>query len=302
MIRDGALVAFPTETVYGLGADATNDRAVAAIFEAKGRPRINPLIVHCAAAAHAREHAIFDERASSVAEVFWPGPLTLVLSRQPQSGVSLLATAGLDTIAVRVPSHPVARDLLRRSQRPIAAPSANRSGEVSPTTPVHVAESLGSAVPLILAGGRSEVGLESTVLDLTADVPLLLRPGAVTREDIEGLIGPVATSVGDADNPSAPGQLLRHYAPSLPMRLNAFDAVEGEALLTFGPDRFIGRSAAAKLNLSEAGDLHEAAANLFAMIRTVDRPEHAGIAVVPIPDIGLGVAINDRLRRAAHRE
>lgn len=302
LIRAGRLVAFPTETVYGLGGDATSDAATAAIFAAKGRPRFNPLIVHVPDLEAAEAVAVFDARARHLAESRWPGPLTLVLKRRPDTPVSLLVSAGLDTVAVRVPGHPVARRLLRAADRPVAAPSANRSGAVSPTTPQHVLESLGERVPLILAAGRCPVGVESTVLDLSGEHPVLLRPGGVLREDLEQLIGPVATPAQDpAPSPSAPrapGQLASHYAPERPVRLNATEAAADEAFLTFGPDAFV-RGGAVRMNLSPTGDLTEAAANLFALLRALDRPEYRAIAVMPIPDQGLGEAINDRLRRAA---
>jgi L-threonylcarbamoyladenylate synthase len=299
VLRDGGLVAFPTETVYGLGALAGDDRAVARIYEAKGRPSFNPLICHVPDAGGAERIAVLDERAERLAEQFWPGPLTLVLPRREGADVSLLATAGLDTVAVRAPSHPVARDLLRAVGRPVAAPSANRSGRVSPTAPVHVAADLGALVPLVLAAGRSPIGLESTVLDLTGPEPALLRPGAVTREELEALIGPVGSSDGVAgDARKSPGTLRSHYAPAAPVRLGAVSAGPDEAFLLFGPE-FGLRGGAERLNLSETGDLGEAAANLFAHLRALDRPGIAAIAVAPIPDRGLGAAINDRLRRAA---
>lgn len=297
LIRSGALVAFPTETVYGLGADATNDEAVAAIFEAKGRPSFNPLIVHVHDAGQAALIAAFNDTARKLAGAFWPGPLTMVLPRANESALSLLVSAGLDTVAVRVPAHPVAQALLRGAGKPVAAPSANKSETVSPTTADHVAQSLGDAVSLILDAGRTEVGLESTIIDVTGDAPVLLRPGGVTQEDIEAVIGPVhvATDGEDADAPRSPGRLKRHYAPSIPVRLNADAPEMGEAFLTFGPNA---RKKAA-LNLSRKGDLREAAANLFVMLRALDQPGIRGIAVMPIPDEGLGRAINDRLRRAA---
>ncbi|WP_207481673.1 L-threonylcarbamoyladenylate synthase [Arenibaculum pallidiluteum] len=298
LIRAGGLVAFPTETVYGLGADATSDRAVAAIFAAKGRPSFNPLIVHVPDTAAAEEIVLFGDRSRDVAEAFWPGPLTLVLPRRPGCPVSLLVSAGLDTIAVRIPAHPVARALLRAAGRPVAAPSANRSGSVSPTTPLHVAEGLGSRVGLILAAGRCEVGVESTVLDLSGARPAILRPGGITRERLEALLGPVSVPSEDPAAPRSPGQLASHYAPGRPVRLDAAQVGPDEALLAFGPDAFL-RGGRERLNLSPSGDLEEAAANLFAMLRSLDRPENAAIAVMPIPERGLGVAINDRLRRAA---
>jgi L-threonylcarbamoyladenylate synthase len=298
LIRRGRLVAFPTETVYGLGGDATDDRAVAAIFAAKGRPSFNPLIVHLADAEAAESIALFDERAQDLAAAFWPGPLTLVLPRRAEGGVSLLATAGLDSVAVRVPAHPVARALLKAAGRPVAAPSANRSGAVSPTAPMHVAESLGTRVDLVLAAGRTTVGVESTVLDLTGERPFILRPGGVTREVLEAHLGPVSETGADPAAPRSPGQLASHYAPGRPVRLDAGEAGPDEALLAFGPDAFV-RGGRHRLNLSPTGDLDEAAANLFAMLRALDRPDISGIAVTPIPAGGLGAAINDRLRRAA---
>jgi len=297
LLRDGGLVAFPTETVYGLGADATDDRAVAAVFEAKGRPRFNPLIVHLPDLAEAETVAAFDDRARDIARRFWPGPLTLVLPRHRECAVSLLASAGLNTVAVRVPAHPVAQALLRAAARPVAAPSANRSGRISPTTPAHVAAELGGRVALILDGGPSAVGLESTVLDLSGAAPVLLRPGGVSAETLSAVLGPVCASAGDPAAPRSPGQLASHYAPSLPLRLSAVAARSREGLLAFGPAAPPGF--AEVLWLSRAGDLAEAAANLFAMLRSLDRPDLAGIAVMPIPETGLGRAINDRLRRAA---
>ena len=302
LIAEGRLVAFPTETVYGLGADATQGQAVAAIFAAKGRPSFNPLIVHVPDMAHAEAHAVFDARAEELAAQFWPGPLTLILKRRPDSRISELATAGLDSVAIRAPAHPVARALLLAADRPIAAPSANRSGRISTTAPAHVAEELGGSVDLILAAGKTRYGLESTILDLTTERPVLLRPGAVTAEEIAQMVGPVDTADGDPDKPNAPGQLLRHYAPATRLRLNAAMADPGEALLAFGPDPFAGRYAKTVLNLSESGDLTEAAANLFSMLRQLDAGGYPGIAAMPIPDIGLGIAINDRLRRAAQPE
>jgi len=296
LLSAGELVAFPTETVYGLGADATQDRAVAAIFEVKQRPSFNPLIVHFPSRAQAAREVVFDARAEALAQRFWPGPLTLVLPRRAESRISLLVSAGLDSLAVRVPAHPVAQALLKAAGRPLAAPSANLSGRVSPTTAVHVAEQLGAAVPLILDGGPCAVGLESTVVDLTGTVPALLRPGGVTREELEAAIGPLAEADRDAQ-PRGPGQLESHYAPALPLRLEATSVGPDEALLAFGPE--VPAGAAETLNLSPRGDLREAAANLFAHLRALDRPGRAAIAVMPVPEVGLGVAINDRLRRAA---
>lgn len=300
LIREGELVAFPTETVYGLGGDATNERAVAKIFEAKGRPQFNPLIAHVLDAGEARRLVQWSDVADKLAARFWPGPLTLVLPRAKGSPIALLATAGLDTVAIRAPAHPMAQALIRAAGRPIAGPSANRSGAVSPTRAEHVAESLGDRVKMILDGGPCEVGLESTVLDLTTSPPTLLRPGGATREAIEAVIGPVALShavpSGNANHKS-PGQLASHYAPTRPMRLNATSVTADEGLLAFGPQSPGGANQV--LNLSVSGDLTEAAANLFAHLRALDQPANARIAVMPIPRTGLGLAINDRLSRAA---
>ena len=295
LLRAGRLVAFPTETVYGLGGDAASDLAVAAIFAAKARPRFNPLIVHVCDLPEAERLAVFNSPAHRAAARFWPGPLTLVLPRQSSAGLSLLASAGLDTVAIRVPAHPVTRALLREAGRPIAAPSANRSGRVSPTSAAHVAEDLGDDVAMILDDGPTPVGLESTVLDLSGEAPALLRPGAVTFEALTELLGPIA--LPGPGPPKSPGMLASHYAPRLPVRVAATEARPGEALLAFGPDGPAGF--AAVLWLSRSGDLIEAAANLFAMLRRLDRPAFTGIAVTPIPEHGLGRAINDRLRRAA---
>jgi len=295
LLRAGRLVAFPTETVYGLGGDATNDHAVAAIFAAKARPRFNPLIVHVRDLAGAERLAVFNSPARRAAARFWPGPLTLVLPRQADGGLSLLASAGLDTVAIRVPDHPVAQALLREADRPIAAPSANRSGRVSPTQGAHVAEDLGDDVELILDDGPTPVGLESTVLDVSGEVPALLRPGPVTFEALTDLLGAIA--LPGSGLPRSPGMLPSHYAPRLPVRVAATEASPGEALLAFGPDAPSGF--AEVLWLSRSGDLAEAAANLFAMLRRLDRPSFTGIAVMPIPEHSLGRAINDRLRRAA---
>ena len=305
LLRTGELVAFPTETVYGLGADAISDAAVAAIFQAKERPSFNPLIIHVIDTAAARRLAAFDERAETLAGRFWPGPLTLVLPRLPGCPVSLLASAGLDSLALRVPGHPLPRALIRAVGRPIAAPSANRSGRVSPTRAEHVLDELGGRIAAVLDGGPCRVGLESTVLDLTTSRPTLLRPGGIAVEEIESVVGPVERA-GDGDAaprsqdhapPRAPGMLASHYAPSLPLRLEATKVHPDEALLAFG--RRAPKGAKEAFWLSRSGDLVEAAANLFAGLRALDRPEFSGIAVMPIPEHGLGLAINDRLRRAA---
>ncbi len=291
-LRGGGLVAFPTETVYGLGADATSGKAVAAVFTAKQRPRFNPLICHVPGLEQAAALAEIDERAQALAGHFWPGPLTLVLPRRSSSPVSLLATAGLDSVAIRAPDHPVARALIEAAGVPVAAPSANRSGALSPTTAGHVAASLEDNVAMILDGGPCRVGLESTIVALLGPVATLLRPGGVPVEAIEAVVGQLAAP---GEGPvQAPGMLSRHYAPDRPVRLEAREKRPGEALLGFGPGMVD-----ADLNLSSRGDLAEAAANLFAMLRALDRPDVAAIAVAPVPETGLGLAINDRLRRAA---
>jgi L-threonylcarbamoyladenylate synthase len=292
----GGLVAFPTETVYGLGADATSDRAVAAIFAAKKRPRFNPLIVHVAGLAEAEALARFDHRARMLAARFWPGPLTLVLRRRQDCPISLLASAGLQTLAIRVPRHSVAQRLLARFGRPLAAPSANPSGRLSPTSAAHVAAQLGDAVALVLDGGPAEIGLESTIVDLSGAVPALLRHGGLPSEEIEALTGPLATPDA-AERPTAPGMLESHYAPHLPLRLGALRPKASEAFLAFGPRPPEGGRL--MLNLSPTSDLVEAAANLFAFLHRLDESGAAAIAVMPVPERGLGRAINDRLRRAA---
>ncbi len=291
VLRDGGLVAFPTETVYGLGADATNGKAVAAIFAAKRRPQFNPLIVHVRDLAEAEALVDFTPLAHALAKAFWPGALTLVLPRSNDCRLSLLVSAGLDTVALRVPAHPVAARLIAETGRPIAAPSANVSGHVSPTMAAHVAEELADRVDFILDGGETNIGIESTVIGFDGGKPVLLRPGGVAREALEGIAGPLA-SPSNAKIQS-PGQLESHYAPRAKLRLNARDAQSGEALLAFGAD-----APEAALNLSPTGDLKEAAANLFAMLRALDKQAGA-IAVMPIPNDDLGEAINDRLRRAA---
>lgn len=288
-LRRGGLVILPTETVYGLAGDASNPDAVAAIFEAKGRPKFNPLISHVADLAAAEAIAIFDDRSRALAQAFWPGPLTLVLPIRPDTPVCDLARAGLDTVALRVPAHPLARELLAGFGGPVVAPSANRSGRPSPTTFADAVEETGVSAAAALNGGPCDVGLESTVVALL-DQPRLLRPGAVTRAQIEALIGPLAEAEDDAKR--SPGRLARHYSPKAPVRLNAEAAEPGEAYLAFGPGDH-------RWNLSPTADLREAAARLFAYLREADRTDPTAIAVAPIPDQGLGEAINDRLKRAA---
>jgi L-threonylcarbamoyladenylate synthase len=297
LLRAGELVAFPTETVYGLGADATSDAAVAAIFAAKARPRFNPLIIHIIDERAARALVRFDARAAELARRFWPGPLSLVLPRLPDCPVSLLASAGLDSLALRVPGHPLPRALIRAVGRPIAAPSANRSGRVSPTTAEHVLAELDGRIAAVLDGGPCRVGVESTVVDLTGTEARLLRPGGAPAEAIEEIVGPLPRAATGEAAPRSPGMLESHYAPSLPLRLDAREVGPDEALLAFG--RRPPRGAKEVRFLSRRGDLVEAAANLFAALRALDRPDFSAIAVMPIPQHGIGLAINDRLRRAA---
>ena len=309
VLRGGDLVAMPTETVYGLAANALDGKAVAKVFEAKGRPSFNPLIIHCADVDQVSEYVRLSADAMQVAEAFWPGPLTMILPKAEGCAVSDLASAGLPTLAVRIPKHDVAQQLIREAGVPLAAPSANKSGRLSATSPQHVAQAFGDEVSMILAAGRCSVGLESTVLDLSSGEPVVLRPGAITAEEISEVLGrAVGYDDGDHDAPKSPGQLLKHYAPSIPVRINAIDIEKGEALLAFGSAKFMGirgGGSARSLpeesyrNLSEDGDLYEAAANLFAMLQELDSPAHKSIAVMSVPQKGVGVAINDRLARAA---
>lgn len=295
IVRNGGLVAFPTETVYGLGANALDDSAVASIFEAKGRPQFNPLIVHIYDIAQIDAFAEMTPLGAKLAERFWPAPLTLVLPRKKNSPVSYLVSAGLDSIAVRFPAHPAARAFLKACDVPVAAPSANISGTVSPTTAQHVADGLNGRIDMILQAEPCRVGVESTVVAVDGDKPVLLRAGGVTVEELSAVAGDVLRPEKDETLPRSPGQMLSHYAPALPVRLNASEARGGEALLGFGhaPD--------AVLNLSEKGDLREAAANLFAYLRKLDNnKKYTGIAVMPVPMNDLGLAINDRLKRAAY--
>ena len=305
LLLAGDLVAFPTETVYGLGADATSNTAVASIFAAKGRPHFNPLICHYPDAAAAFRHVDATPLAVELAEAFWPGPLTMVLPRRVTCPVALLAGAGLDTLAVRVPAHPVALALLREVGRPIAAPSANRSGGVSPTSADHVLDGLEGRIAAVVDGGPCPVGVESTVLDLSGANPFLLRPGGLTAEAIEALIGPIGRAITPAEAEQSrslrsPGLLVSHYAPGLTVRLNATDIADDEALLAFGPPL---PGAGVAFELSRAADPVEAASRLFEGLRWLDREGARlglrGIAVMAVPDAGLGAAINDRLQRAA---
>lgn len=285
---------FPTETVYGLGGDARSDRSVAHIFAAKHRPSFNPLIVHTLNLEAAGEFGFFSKTASALAQYFWPGPLTLVVPRKKEANLSLLAVAGLDTVALRVPSHPIAQALLKAFDNPIVAPSANKSGCLSPTETWHVQESLGREAPFIIEGGRTYKGLESTILQVMDDEVILLRHGSLSQEDIEDFLGR-KLGINSSGDITAPGQLTSHYSPRLSLRLNVVDPRPGEAFIAFGE-----RDDRAILNLSEESNLREAAANLFSFLHNLDHPDlYTGIAVAPIPKEGLGVAINDRLERAA---
>jgi len=304
LLRAGRLVGFATETVYGLGGDARQAAAVVGIFAAKGRPHFNPLICHFAETGAALAEVVPDARARALAQAFWPGPLTMVLPRHPRSRVELLAGAGLETLAVRVPAHPQALEFLRAAATPVAAPSANRSGRVSPTTASHVLEELAGRIAAVLDGGPCTVGLESSVLDLTGPMAVLLRPGGVSRASIEAVIGPIGTALpinaGPTPTLRSPGMMVSHYAPNLPVRLEAGEVSADEALLAFGPPP---KGAGLVWNLSAGSDLAEAAARLFSGLRWLDaegaRLGLRRIAAQPVPDHGLGAAINDRLTRAA---
>jgi L-threonylcarbamoyladenylate synthase len=296
LLRSGALVAFPTETVYGLGADATNGEAVAAIFEAKGRPQFNPLIVHVESLARARTLGVFGPLAEKLAAEFWPGPFTLVLPRTADCPASALVSAGLPTIALRIPASDTASALLHAANCPIAAPSANRSGAVSPTEAAHVLADLSGKIAGVIDGGSCSVGVESTVVGFQDETPVLLRHGGISKEEIEAVVGPIAL-FSDPERPHSPGQLLSHYAPRATLRLNASQVEGGEALLAFGPGA--PEESASCLNLSARGDLKEAAAHLFSYLRRLDETGAATIAVMRVPETGLGAAINDRLSRAA---
>jgi L-threonylcarbamoyladenylate synthase len=291
----GGLLAFPTETVYGLGADARNGQAIARLYEAKGRPAFNPLICHVPDRAAAARLGDLDAAAARLAEALWPGPLTLVVPKRPDCGVAELATAGLATIALRVPDHPVALAILAKFGQPVVAPSANRSGHISPTTAAHVLADLAGRVDLIVDGGPTPVGLESTIV-ACLERPVLLRPGGLPRAEIERALGHALAESAPDGAPMAPGQLASHYAPRAGLRLDASSVHAGEALLAFGPVLPPG-VAGAVLNLSARGDLIEAAANLFSHLRALDTPGVTAIAVMPVPHQGLGEAINDRLRR-----
>jgi L-threonylcarbamoyladenylate synthase len=301
ILRRGGLVAFPTETVYGLGADATNAEAVAGIYAAKERPSFNPLIAHVDSVIAAQAQGVFDLTARRLAEAFWPGPLTLVVPVAKSCTVSDLARAGLDSVGLRVPAHPLAHALLKETGRPVAAPSANRSGRVSPTNADHVFGDLDGRIDAVLDGGAAQVGVESTIVACLGGAPRLLRPGGVPRETIEALIGQTLENGSEGgSSPLAPGMLASHYAPRAQVRLNATSLRPGEAALLFGAEPLPGAGTArAILNLSENGDLMEAAAHLFSYLRQLDASGADTIAVSPIPESDLGEAINDRLKRAA---
>lgn len=290
-LRDGELVAIPTETVYGLAADATNEAAIESIFNVKGRPGHNPLIVHVSDIAMAKRYVVWSDQADKLATMHWPGPLTLVLPLKHDSPIAPAVTAGGDTLAVRVPAHPVSHAIIEQLGVGLAAPSANRSGRISPTTAAHVRTEFPNQPIYIVDAGAAKVGIESTVVDCTSSVPRILRAGSIVIEGLQ------TSELTDNEILKSPGQLASHYAPTLQVRLNAQDVQPHEALLAFGPSPL--RGAAHTLNLSEKGDLEEAAANLYAMLRQLDQPDYAEIAVMTIPNEGIGVALNDRLARAA---
>lgn len=295
-LKEGKLVAFPTETVYGLAGNALSDNAVAGIYAAKGRPSFNPLIVHVANAGMARQYAEFDDTANLLAKRFWPGPLTLVLKRKEGCKLSMLLSAGLETVALRVPADDLAQELLEKTGMPLAAPSANRSGHISPTDAQQVMAELDNRIAMVLDGGRCPVGIESTVIDASVNPPLILRPGSITFDELSRLVKNIAVAP-EGSKVIAPGMNASHYAPNHTMRLNATSVEQDEALLAFGGN--VPQGAFFTENLSESANLEEAAANLFRMLRILDGTKAKRIAVMPIPEEGLGVAINDRLKKAA---
>ena len=295
-LHDNKLVSFPTETVYGLGGNALSDTAVAAIYAAKGRPQFNPLIVHVHSIDDAKKYVVFTPLAEKIARRFWAGPLTLVLQRRDDCPLSLLVSAGMDTVAIRMPAHPLAQALLKESGLPIAAPSANRSGRISPTEAAHVKEELGERVAMIIDGGPCEVGIESTVVGFEHNLPVILRSGSITADMLSQCAG-VTVTHSDSHTIQAPGMLASHYAPNCHVRLNATSVTADESLLAFGAD--VPKGAFHTENLSVNANLTEAAANLFRMLRKLDSCGAQSIAVMPIPETGLGIAINDRLKRAA---
>ena len=299
-LKTDRLVVFPTETVYGLGANATSSMAVAQIFALKQRPSFNPLIVHFSTLESTNSWVVWNKKVLKLAQAFWPGPLTLVLPKKKNSKISPLVSAGLDTVAIRVPHHPVAQELLQLAGCPVAAPSANRSGLLSPTQAMHVVQSLQAPELLIIDGGTCSVGLESTVVDVSQDIPVLLRPGGITLEKIQSVVGECEVlKNAPSEKVKSPGLLLKHYAPRIPIRINVHEVFPDEALLAFGPHSFLNLKK--ELNLSFSKNLIEAASHLFEMLHALDQPEFSAIAVMPIPEVGLGIAINDRLRRASFR-
>lgn len=306
LLQNGECVAIPTETVYGLAANALNGQAVSKIFAIKNRPNFNPLITHFSTLDMVKDYVDLNNEAAKLTTSFWPGPMTLIVKRRVNCKLCDAVTAGLDTVAIRIPNHKTAQDIITACAFPLAAPSANTSGEISPTSAADVAESLGDKVKLIIADGSSAVGLESTVIDTTGDKITILRPGAITADQIKDVIGyDIAHDDGqNTDTPKSPGQLLKHYAPNLPVRLKAYDLNEGDALLAFGSTKFMPTSKINDrhiLNLSETGDLYEAASHLFAYLRKLDKSGASAIAVMDIPNTGIGLAINDRLKRAAQK-
>lgn len=296
----GRLVAFPTETVYGLGANATKDDAVASIFKAKSRPSFNPLIIHFNNILDVKKEVSWNDTAEVLAKTFWPGPITLILNRKTTSQISLLASAGLETIAVRIPRHHIAQTLIEKSGFPIAAPSANESGLLSPTNAQHVMKSLHNRVTYILDGQATEIGLESTVIDLSREVPAILRPGYITKEQIEKTIKHSVIEKLDAVSDAkiiSPGMITKHYSPNTPLRINATKFIKNEKVIGFGP-----KAPPKSMNLSYSSNLDEAASNLFKFLHELDHTNTRSIAVMPIPEAGLGIAINDRLRRASSKD
>ena len=305
LLKKGECVAIPTETVYGLAANALDGIAVAKIFEIKGRPTFNPLITHFDSLSMLNEYVHLNDDAARLAGAFWPGPMTLIVKRELGCSISEIVTAGLDTVAVRIPSHKTAQKIITTAGVPLAAPSANASGEVSPTSATHVADSIGDKIELIVADGSSQIGLESTVIDVSGEKAIILRPGAITAEDCADVLGYIPEiDLGDTDKPKSPGQLLKHYAPSTPVRLKAYDVKGDEALLAFGSTKFMNVKNIPDthmINLSETGDLYEAASALFSSLRRLDKLDAKAIAVMDIPNQGVGIAINDRLKRAAEK-
>lgn len=300
LLTGGKIIGLPTETVYGLAGDATNEQTVATIFALKNRPGFNPLICHFAHLQDIHTHCFVPPILEDLARAFWPGPLTVILKLKPSSNISSLTFAGLDTLAVRIPDHPIALEIIERFGRPLAAPSANPSESISPTLPEHILKAFGGnpSLALIVDGGPCKIGLESTVLDLAHDKPVILRPGEISKESLEKIMGDIEDfAVTQNKNIRAPGMLKRHYAPTIPLRMNAVSVQPGEALLAFGEN--VIESHGTVLNLSPSGNLMEAASNLFTMLHQLDHPQYTGIAVMTIPQQGIGVAINDRLKRAA---